>query len=170
MVNVWVSSWSDFSCGHSRRDLTYWGFEKLAHPLNGIITTQFRPVDCTTKQPLQFDPGFVNQTIYGDRVETGWGWFPYKQNTDTFWSPVRGKRHLTTALAHNCMASMMLCGSCLLPVPPCWPFVWASVGSRKLACNGATCQVSFVRFRLRGFRGVHGDVGTSDRVELEGFR
>jgi len=46
-------------------------------------------VDCASKQPLQFDPGFVNQTIYGDRVETGWGWFPYKQNTDTFWSPVR---------------------------------------------------------------------------------
>ncbi|BDA51307.1 hypothetical protein COCOBI_18-1840 [Coccomyxa sp. Obi] len=67
-------------------DLTYWGFEQLAHPLNGIISTQFRPVDCATKQPLQFNPGFVNQTIYGDRVETGWGWFPYKHNTVTFWS------------------------------------------------------------------------------------
>ncbi|EIE19971.1 hypothetical protein COCSUDRAFT_67654 [Coccomyxa subellipsoidea C-169] len=67
-------------------DLTYWGFQKLAHPLNGIISTSFRPVDCNSKQPLQFSPGFINQTIYGDKVETGWGWFPYKHNTVTFWS------------------------------------------------------------------------------------
>lgn len=80
------------------RDLTYWGFEQLAHPLNGIISTQFRPVDCTTKQPLQFNPGFINQTIYGERVETGWGWFPYKHNTVTFWSEVCPFRHLEVEL------------------------------------------------------------------------
>lgn len=74
------------------RDLTYWGFQKLAHPLNGIISTQFRPVDCTSKKPLNFNPGFINQTIYGDKVETGWGWFPYKHNTVTFWSKVRPRR------------------------------------------------------------------------------
>jgi hypothetical protein len=56
------------------------------------MSTQFRPVDCTSKQPLNFNPGFVNQTIYGDKVETGWGWFPYKQNTVTFWSQVRPRR------------------------------------------------------------------------------
>ena len=81
-----------------RRDLTYWGFQQLAHPLNGIISTQFRPVDCASKQPLQFSPGFVNQTIYGERVETGWGWFPYKHNTVTFWSQVRLIRHLMNHL------------------------------------------------------------------------
>ena len=70
------------------RDLSYWGFEQLAHPLNGIMMTEFRPVSCDTHQPLQFNPGFINSTIYGDKVETGWAWFPYKQNTDNFWLPV----------------------------------------------------------------------------------
>lgn len=71
-----------------RRDLSYWGFQQLAHPLNGIMMTEFRPVSCDTHEPLQFDPGFINSTLYGDRVETGWAWFPYKQNTDNFWLPV----------------------------------------------------------------------------------
>ena len=53
------------------------------------MTTEFRPVDCATHQPLTFTPGFTNQTIYGDRVETGWAWFPYKQETDNFWAQVR---------------------------------------------------------------------------------
>ncbi len=70
------------------RDLSYWGFQQLAHPLNGIMMTEFRPVNCDTHEPLQFNPGFINSTIYGDRVETGWAWFPYKQNTDNFWLPV----------------------------------------------------------------------------------
>ena len=70
------------------RDLSYWGFQQLAHPLNGIMMTEFRPVSCDTHQPLSFDPGFINSTIYGDKVETGWAWFPYKQNTDNFWLPV----------------------------------------------------------------------------------
>ena len=57
------------------------------------MTTEFRPVDCATHQPLAFNPGFVNQTIYGDRVETGWAWFPYKQDTDNFWAQV-GEQNL----------------------------------------------------------------------------
>ncbi len=73
---------------HTCRDLSYWGFELLAHPLNGIMMTEFRPVSCDTHEPLRFDPGFINNTIYGDKVETGWAWFPYKQNTDNFWLPV----------------------------------------------------------------------------------
>ena len=83
---------ANLRCVPLARDLTYWGFQKLAHPLNGIISTSFRPVDCNSKQPLQFSPGFINQTIYGDKVETGWGWFPYKHNTVTFWSQVRARR------------------------------------------------------------------------------
>ncbi|CAL5225943.1 g8740 [Coccomyxa viridis] len=71
-------------------DLSYWGFQQLAHPLNGIMMTEFRPVSCDTHEPLQFNPGFINSTIYGDKVETGWAWFPYKQNTDNFWLPGAG--------------------------------------------------------------------------------
>ncbi len=41
-----------------------------------------------THEPMTFDPGFVNTTIYGDRVESGWSWFPYSQNTDAFWAKV----------------------------------------------------------------------------------
>ena len=52
------------------------------------MMTEFRPVSCDTHEPLQFDPGFINNTIYGDKAETGWAWFPYKQNTDNFWLPV----------------------------------------------------------------------------------
>lgn len=83
------SSISTVYCAHCNdRDLSYWGFEQLAHPLNGIMTTLFRPVDCYTKQPLTFQPGYVNQTIYGDRAESGWSWSVYKQNTDRFAAPV----------------------------------------------------------------------------------
>ncbi len=57
------------------------------------MTTLFRPVDCYTKQPMTFNPGFVNRTIYGDRVESGWSWNVYKQNTDRFWAPVSLPSH-----------------------------------------------------------------------------
>ena len=85
------------------RDLSYWGFQQLAHPLNGIMMTEFRPVSCDTHQPLSFDPGFINSTIYGDKVETGWAWFPYKQNTDNFWLPVCSlpQPHALVCLSHG---------------------------------------------------------------------
>ena len=50
----------------------------------------FRPVDCATQQPLTFLPGFVNQTIYGDRLESGWSFEPYRQSYSSFWSPAAG--------------------------------------------------------------------------------
>ena len=58
------------------------------------MMTEFRPVSCDTHEPLQFNPGFINSTIYGDKVETGWAWFPYKQNTDNFWLPVSSSTSL----------------------------------------------------------------------------
>jgi hypothetical protein len=70
------------------RDLNFRGFDALAHPLNGLMTTEFRPVDCVTKQPLHFLPGFTNETVYGDCLEAGWSWFPYKQSFSSFWAPV----------------------------------------------------------------------------------
>ena len=36
-----------------------------------------RPVDCYTKQPLIFLPGYINETVYSDRVESGWSWNAY---------------------------------------------------------------------------------------------
>jgi len=46
-----------------------------------------RPVDCYTHEPLVFTPGFVNATIYGDQVETGWNFGPYFLHSANFWLP-----------------------------------------------------------------------------------
>ncbi|BDA41289.1 hypothetical protein COCOBI_02-0690 [Coccomyxa sp. Obi] len=78
-------------CGNTyHMDLNFWGFDELSHPINGIMSTEFRPVDCITKQPLQFLPGFTNTTIYGERVEAGWAWFPFNQSFSNFWAPGQG--------------------------------------------------------------------------------
>ncbi|KAK9827704.1 hypothetical protein WJX81_002445 [Elliptochloris bilobata] len=71
-------------------DLSYWAFQNLAHPLYGIMMLDFRPVDCSTRRALTFLPGFINNTVYGDRVETGWAWFPYRQSATQFWAGGQG--------------------------------------------------------------------------------
>ena len=38
-------------------DLSYWAHEKLAHPIQGKMMLQFRPVDCNTKAPLDARKG-----------------------------------------------------------------------------------------------------------------
>ena len=62
---------------------------QLAHPLYGIMMLDFRPVDCISRQPLALVPGYISNTVYGDRVETGWAWFPYRQSAAQFWQGVR---------------------------------------------------------------------------------
>jgi cullin-associated NEDD8-dissociated protein 1 len=39
-------------------------FQQLAHPEYGIMMVDFRPVDCESKRPIQFDPGFISDKIY----------------------------------------------------------------------------------------------------------
>jgi cullin-associated NEDD8-dissociated protein 1 len=64
-------------------DLSYWAFEKLAHPVYGVIPTEYRPVDCITKKPLRPVPGYVSPIIYKDDLGAGWGWRPYSsKNTE----------------------------------------------------------------------------------------
>jgi hypothetical protein len=48
----------------------------------------FRPVDCVSRRALNFMPGYINNTVYGDRVESGWAWFPYQQSASAFWAAV----------------------------------------------------------------------------------
>lgn len=36
-----------------------------------------RPVDCATGSKLNYNPGFVNSTIYSDHMEAGWGFHPW---------------------------------------------------------------------------------------------
>lgn len=62
---------------------------QLAHPLYGIMMLDFRPVDCISRQPLALVPGYISNTVYGDRVETGWAWFPYRQSAAQFWQGVQ---------------------------------------------------------------------------------
>ena len=38
-------------------DLSYWAFEKLAHPVYGLQMVDFKAVSCLTSEPLQFLPG-----------------------------------------------------------------------------------------------------------------
>jgi hypothetical protein len=45
------------SCAVYHFDLSYWAFEKLAHPVYGLQMVDFRPVSCLTQQNLQFLPG-----------------------------------------------------------------------------------------------------------------
>ncbi|WIA20876.1 hypothetical protein OEZ85_005223 [Tetradesmus obliquus] len=65
-------------CGGANHfDISFWAFEKLAHPSYGVMKMEYRPVDCETNAPLRSIPGFVNQTIFGDTIEPGWKWRPY---------------------------------------------------------------------------------------------
>ena len=60
----------------------------------------FRPVDCYTKQPFtDFLPGYVNETIYGDRVESGWSYNVYGSDQNQFALPVSSPYSFCSALA-----------------------------------------------------------------------
>jgi len=63
--------------GHNHFDLSYWAFEKLAHPTYGVMSMDYRPVDCQTGEPLDSNPGYVDQIIYMDDLGSGWGWRTY---------------------------------------------------------------------------------------------
>eukprot|EP00882_Tetradesmus_deserticola_P019112 GHRQ01020560.1.p1 GENE.GHRQ01020560.1~~GHRQ01020560.1.p1 ORF type:complete len:255 (+),score=66.03 GHRQ01020560.1:923-1687(+) len=63
--------------GANHMDLNYWAFEKLAHPVYGVISVEYRPVNCQSRQPLDPVPGFVSPFIYRNDLGAGWGWRPY---------------------------------------------------------------------------------------------
>eukprot|EP00891_Asterochloris_glomerata_P000903 jgi/Astpho2/903/Aster-00744 len=78
-----IYAYNQDCCGNvEHMDLSFNAFEKLAHPNLGIMMTQIRPVDCNSKTPLTFTPGYVDKVIYDDGVpHAGWSWNPY-QSTD----------------------------------------------------------------------------------------
>ena len=62
------------------------GFQATAGPCTQCIGSVIResecvsccrPVDCYTKVPLDYLPGYINETIYGDNIESGWAWYPF---------------------------------------------------------------------------------------------
>ncbi|MEW5313055.1 MAG: hypothetical protein WDW38_004649 [Sanguina aurantia] len=74
----------DWCCGGQNHfDLSYWAFEKLAHPVYGVMSIDYRPVDCDSQTPLTFLPGYVSSYMYLDGVQAGWDWFPYNAQSST---------------------------------------------------------------------------------------
>lgn len=60
-----------------------------------------RPVDCYTKVPLDYLPGYINETIYGDNIESGWAWYPYQQNNKQLQVHLAPYAHTQTARSRN---------------------------------------------------------------------
>lgn len=81
-------------------DMSYWAFEKLAHPLYGVMPIRFRPVDCDTKKPFvvlksnptepttnvvdpseattSLTPGFISkELVYEKGLRAGWTMFTW---------------------------------------------------------------------------------------------
>ena len=44
----------------------------IGQDIRSVLTC--RPVDCNSGSLLNYDPGFVNSTIYSDHMEAGWGY------------------------------------------------------------------------------------------------
>ena len=72
-------------------DLSYWAFEKQAHPLYGVMNVAFRPVDCDTREPLVLLPGHVSKTIFADEPAAGWSWEPFHPGEQTLMA--KGEAH-----------------------------------------------------------------------------
>jgi cullin-associated NEDD8-dissociated protein 1 len=51
----------------------------------GIMMVNYRPVDCDTKEPLRFDPGYISNDIYTDLPGTGWAFFRTGAVEQDFW-------------------------------------------------------------------------------------
>lgn len=50
-------------------------FEKLAHPVYGVMGIDYRPVDCFSGAALQREPGYISRdVIYEDETKPGWEW------------------------------------------------------------------------------------------------
>jgi cullin-associated NEDD8-dissociated protein 1 len=63
--------------GNNHFDLSFWAFEKLAHPSYGVMPIEYRPVDCKTQQPFKAVPGHISKVVYKDSIQPGWTWRPY---------------------------------------------------------------------------------------------
>ena len=86
-------------------DLSYWAFEKLAHPLYGAMGVQFRPIDCDTKAPLALLPGAISRTIYHDGTGVGWSWQAWKNGYQLYSAAGSGRGG-----SHAVCASLMVGG------------------------------------------------------------
>lgn len=79
----YITGTQEICCGPVPHfDLSFWAYERLAHPLQGKINILFRPIRCDNGEALDYDLGAkarVSRTIYDDgTVGAGWAWLPYK--------------------------------------------------------------------------------------------
>ncbi|WIA34055.1 hypothetical protein OEZ86_012433 [Tetradesmus obliquus] len=75
-LNLDLSFWAFEQLAHPEYSIMM-SFEQLAHPEYGIMMVDYRPVDCDTKKPIQFDPGYISDKIYDNFPGVGWSWFAY---------------------------------------------------------------------------------------------
>ncbi|KAF5828466.1 hypothetical protein DUNSADRAFT_17574 [Dunaliella salina] len=54
-------------------------FQQMAHPSYGLMMIDFRPVDCNTREAIQYIPGFINRKLYSEMVGEGWSWFASRE-------------------------------------------------------------------------------------------
>ncbi|GMH42137.1 hypothetical protein BSKO_10056 [Bryopsis sp. KO-2023] len=71
-------------------DLSFWAFNKLAHPLYGNMMMEYRPVGCVTREPLYTGKPYISGTIYGDRPGAGWGWGSYGEKESVLFAQHEG--------------------------------------------------------------------------------
>ncbi|GMH42149.1 hypothetical protein BSKO_10068 [Bryopsis sp. KO-2023] len=76
-------------------DLSFWAFDKLAHPLYGNMMIEYRPVACDTREPLQTEKPYISDTVYGDGPGAGWGWASYGEQESTLLAKNEGLNHST---------------------------------------------------------------------------
>ena len=81
-----TSPWCKADSSVFHFDMSYWAFEKLAHPLNGVMPIQFRPVDCDTREPAKtFLPGAISKdAIYDAGIRTGWTMYTWLNGYQLF--------------------------------------------------------------------------------------
>lgn len=55
-------------------------FEKLAHPVSGVMMLEYRAVDCETG--ISISGTYISPVIYSFRgIEPGWAWMPHRAVT-----------------------------------------------------------------------------------------
>jgi len=87
----YITGKQEICCGPVMHfDLSYWAYERLAHPLQGKMNIEFRPIRCEDGEPTDASLGAANRvdrtiytgsrTIYGEGsvIGAGWAWLPYK--------------------------------------------------------------------------------------------
>jgi cullin-associated NEDD8-dissociated protein 1 len=140
------SPWCAASSSIPHFDLSYWAFEKLAHPLFGVMSIEYRPIDCDSKQPSPnpLGAGYVSKTIYagGGSPQPGWTWQTWKPGYQLFSEKGAGSQGDAAACASLYPGGGMrfVCRGC--EKSGLQPFRGASAVSFKVKADASVLQLS----------------------------